>query len=78
MRKLNNKGYMTLKIVHPDGKSEWVLEHRIIKEKEVGRKLLRCECVHHKNGDRTDNRPDNLEVVDVKQHAKIHGFFKKQ
>jgi hypothetical protein len=50
-------GYVTIRI---DGKH--VYEHRVIMEKELGRKLQRHESVHHINGKRNDNRPENLEL----------------
>lgn len=39
-----------------------VLEHRIVMEKKLGRKLEKHETVHHKNLDRLDNSPENLEL----------------
>jgi hypothetical protein len=44
------------------------LEHRIIMEKELGRKLKQNEDVHHINGDRLDNRVENLMVLSHRDH----------
>lgn len=51
----------------------YVYEHRVIAEQIIGRDLLPDEVVHHKNGKRWDNRIENLEVMNSKDHAMLHG-----
>lgn len=55
----------------------YVYEHIVVVEKRMGRPLARNEVVHHLDGNRSNNRWENLLVIDRGQHAKLHAWFNR-
>ena len=60
----NDNGYRMVRVPeHPNAMSNgYVLEHTLVMAEILGRALVKGENVHHKNGVRDDNRPENLEL----------------
>jgi len=86
-KKANHAGYIEIKVanntrtnkIHKTANhSGWIKEHRYVMEQKLGRYLLPYENVHHKDGNRANNNPDNLELwirpqpTGTRKHEKSH------
>jgi hypothetical protein len=73
-KRCDGGGYVYVKFRgHPAaGPQGYVAEHRLVMEKSLGRYLRHDEVVHHINGDRKDNRIENLAIYSPSDHAHLH------
>lgn len=77
-----HKGYITTwngykKVKAPEGHPKkdnkgYIAEHILIAESQIGRYLKEDEIIHHINGNKQDNRIENLQVLTKTEHKKIH------
>lgn len=69
---LSSSGYRACNVGH----GEYERQHRIVAETILGRELLHGEVVHHVNGDKADNRAENLQVMSSAEHVRLHAIIR--
>lgn len=70
------RGYRWIYVTE-DGERRARREHRVLMERRLGRLLLAGEDVHHVNGDRTDNRVENLRLLAHGEHSTLHNLSRE-
>jgi len=75
-RSIASNGYVLVRVGkdhHLADVRGYAYEHRLVAEQMLGRRrLLPGEVIHHKNEDKTDNRPENIEVTASIAHHRAH------
>ena len=74
-RTISSHGYVLLWMPehHLADARGYVYEHRIVAENKIGRRLERGEIVHHIDGNKQNNAPENIEIVhSIAHHRRQH------
>lgn len=69
---ISTHGYKHILTSDSNRTNRYEPEHRLVMAKVLGRPLTSDEVVHHINRDKTDNRPENLQVLSRQEHAALH------
>ncbi len=70
---IHSKGYIyEYAPDHPAQSNGYVLQHRLVAERKLGRYLCPEEVAHHKDGNKQNNRPDNIEVFKGQRDHTLH------
>jgi len=78
-KRIDKNGYIYIlvgKEHHLSDPYGYALEHRVIAEEVIGRKLRKDEVVHHADGDRHNNKPENLIVMSKSNHRALHNAIR--
>lgn len=86
-RHLTSHGYIAVRVAvdHPHAwgsdrlrQFKYAYEHIVVMTESIGRPLEAGEVVHHRNGDKTDNRLENLQLTGAGDHQRGHAFMTRQ
>lgn len=77
-RRISSLGYILVRHSSSTRSDGFVLEHILVMEQALGRKITAKECVHHKNGNRQDNPIENLELLLRRDHSALHAKERDQ
>jgi hypothetical protein len=73
-RTIASNGYVLVRVGmghHLADARGYAYEHRVVAETKLGRRLRHGEQVHHINGDKQDNHPENLAIYESRAHHAV-------
>lgn len=74
---ITSGGYIAFTASKANGEHAGKFLHKVLAEWKIGRKIDRGEHVHHVDGDKLNNHPDNIIVLTASEHARLHSEKRK-